>query len=213
MIEQKAAADEVELTTERGTMRGTTQPMMAVRPDTEGVVTEPGDQPRSYIPTRWPIVNKSLDIADTLTGGRAGILQRVVNYLMFGGFAAVVNLVLVTFIYYGVTLPVSQRMHYAIAFVVATEVSIMTNFIPQDLVTFRHLPGHSRSWLARCLRFHMTSVGGVIVTFVVSFTLHEIIGIQLTIAQAIAIIVALSFNFTFHHIFTYRHPTEAPEAL
>jgi putative flippase GtrA len=205
MIEQKPAANEVELTTERGMMRGTTQPMMAVRPEPEGVEMEPAVKPRSYHPTRWPIVNRSLDIADALTGGRAGILQRVVNYLMFGGFAAVVNLVLVTVIYYYVALPVSQRMHYAIAFVVATEVSIMTNFIPQDLVTFRHLPGHSRSWLARCLRFHMTSVGGVIVTAIVSFTLHEIVGIHLTIAQAIAIIVALSFNFTFHHIFTYRH--------
>jgi putative flippase GtrA len=193
MIEQKPAADEVELTTERGMMRGTTQPMMAVRPEPEGVEMEPAVKPRSYHPTRWPIVNRSLDIADALTGGRAGILQRVVNYLMFGGFAAVVNLVLVTVIYYYVALPVSQRMHYAIAFVVATEVSIMTNFIPQDLVTFRHLPGH------------MTSVGGVIVTAIVSFTLHEIVGIHLTIAQAIAIIVALSFNFTFHHIFTYRH--------
>ncbi len=178
--------------------------MTAVRPASEaGELAHVARQP-SYHATPWPIVNRALDMADTLTGGRAGILQRVFNYLLFGGFAATVNLILITLLYYGVTLPLSSRIHYAVAFLIATETSIMTNFIPQDLVTFRHLPGHSRRWIQRCLRFHMTSTGGVIVTAVISFALHEVVGLQLTIAQAIAIIVALSFNFTFHHLFTYR---------
>jgi putative flippase GtrA len=167
------------------------------------------DKQPSYHPTRWPEVNRLLDLADTVTGGHANWVQRTFNYLLFGGFAALVNLVLITFIYKGVKLPVDRHVHYAIAFVLATEVSIIVNFIPQDLVTFRHLPGHSRSALLRCLRFHMTAIGGILVTAAVSFSLHEL-GLDITIAQAIAIIVALFFNFTFHHMFTYRHQAKPP---
>ena len=209
MMNRVSPGSEVDMTemieiTEPVMLRGSTQPMTAVRPASEaGELAHAARQP-SYHATPWPIVNRALDMADTLTGGRAGILQRVFNYLLFGGFAATVNLILITLLYYKLQLPISSKVHYIIAFLIATEVSIMTNFIPQDLVTFRHLPGHSRRWIQRGLRFHMTSSGGVIVTLVISFTLHEILGLQLTLAQAIAIIVALSFNFTFHHIFTYR---------
>lgn len=195
--------------TAAGRVRGTTQPMAVVRPTTESVSVFPTissayAHAASYHPTRWPVVNNVLDVVERVSGGHAGLVQRVFNYLMFGGFAAMVNLVLFTILYYVVPMPIDHRIHYAIAFALATEVSIVTNFIPQDLVTFRHLAGHSRSWLVRCLRFHTTSVGGVIVTAVVSFSLHEFVGLNATIAQAIAIIVALFFNFTFHHIFTYR---------
>lgn len=180
-------------------MRGSTEPM-PVPPYNSPVPVI------SYHPTRWARVNRVLDVADRVSGGNAGVLQRVFNYLLFGGFASLVNLFIVTALYEWVAMPgISSKVHFAIAFAVATEVSIVTNFIPQDMVTFSHLPGHSRSWLVRCLRFHLTSLGGVIVTAVVSFTLREIVGLQVTIAQAIAIIVALFFNFTFHHLFTYRH--------
>lgn len=193
--------------TAAGRSRGTTQPMMVVRPMPEniGMPSSAYAPTPSYHPTRWPFVNGVLDVVERVSGGYAGLVQRVFTYLMFGGFAALVNLTLLTLIYYVATLPVERHIHYAIAFVVATEVSIMANFIPQDLVTFRYLPGHSRSWFMRCARFHMTSVGGIIVTAVVAFSLHEFVGLNATIAQAIAIVVALFFNFTLHHVFTYRH--------
>jgi putative flippase GtrA len=187
-------------------MRGSTEPMPV--PPFAPVVpaTASAELAMSYHPTRWARVNRILDVADRVTSGRAGILQRVFNYLLFGGFASLINLFIITALYEWVKMPgVSSRVHYLIAFVVATEVSIVANFIPQDMVTFSHLAGHSRSWLVRCLRFHLTSLGGVIVTAIVSFTLREVVGLQVTIAQAIAILVALVFNFTFHHLFTYRH--------
>ncbi len=186
-------------------MRGSTEPMpVTPRAPMSPAATRPA-QVLSYHPTRWQQVNRALDLTDHVTRGKAGVVQRVFNYLLFGGFASLVNLAIVTVLYDAVAMPgISSKVHFAIAFAVATEVSIVVNFIPQDLVTFRHLPGHSRSWLLRCLRFHLTSVGGVIVTAAVSFTLREVVGLHITLAQAIAIVVALFFNFTFHHLFTYR---------
>ncbi|MBF6590979.1 MAG: GtrA family protein, partial [Ktedonobacterales bacterium] len=130
--------------------------------------------------------------------------QRLFSYLFIGGFAALVNLGVFWVMLYRITLPVDARLHYLIANLVAAEISIFANFIPNDRITFSHLPGHSRSWWARCGRFHITAIGGTTVTAIVSIALHAA-GAPSIIAQASAILLALAFNFTFHHLFTYRH--------
>ncbi|HLY29761.1 MAG TPA: GtrA family protein [Ktedonobacterales bacterium] len=158
----------------------------------------------SYQPTRWAVVNSLLDWADDLTGGKAGVLQRLFTYLLIGGTAALVNLAVIALLGHFGSINVKNLPYYLFANVVAYEISIMANFVPNDYITFRHLPGHSRSWAARCLRFHITSIGGIIVTFVIASTLNGLVGLPFLIAQAIALIIAVFFNFTFHHLFTYR---------
>ncbi|MGZ3583134.1 MAG: GtrA family protein [Ktedonobacterales bacterium] len=203
--------DEVQVTA-TGRSRGTTQPMTVVRPAAENI----GGVPITYVhtpsyhPTRWPFVNHVLDVVERVTGGRAGWFQRLFSYLFVGGFAAIVNLFVFYLMYYVVPLPfddkntVQHTEHYLIAFVVATEISILANFIPNDRITFSHLPGHSRSWLARCLRFHLTCIAGTLLTLAISYTLH-LVHLPAIVAQAIALIIVTAFNFTFHHLFTYRH--------
>lgn len=159
----------------------------------------------SYHPTRWSIVNRALDLTDRWTGGRAGWVQRLFSYLFFGGCAAVVNLIIFYIVLYRVALPVSEPVHNIIAYVIAAEISILANFIPNDYFTFSHLPGHNRSWRARCLRFHITTIGGVIITFVIEFGLHNFAHVPAILAEAIGIIIALIYNFTVHHLFTYGH--------
>src|SRR5262245_24087844 len=169
----------------------------------------------SYQPTRWPVVNRSLDFVDAVTHGRADWAQRLVSYLFVGGFAALVNLSVFSLIYY-VIFPVppntfdqfERGLPWAVAFVIATEISILANFIPNDYLTFRHLPGHKRTWLARCVRFHMTCVAGTLLTLGISFLLH-LLFVPAWLAQAIALILVTAFNFTAHHVFTYRHQKPA----
>jgi putative flippase GtrA len=74
-----------------------------------------------------------------------------------------------------------------------------------DRITFSHLPGHARSWGARCLRFHSTSAAGTIATLVMSFAFKTWLGMTALIAEAVAILLALVLNFTMHHLWTYRH--------
>lgn len=168
----------------------------------------------TYRPTRWALVNRALDTVDALTRGRAEWVQRLVSYLAIGGTAALINIAALTIMLNDVLPPshdaFSHRWHFVLASVVAYEVSIFANFIPNDYFTFRFLPGHQRSWWARCLRFHMTAVGGVIVTFLISGTLYEFLKLNATLAQAIALLLAVFFNFTFHHIFTYRAQHASP---
>lgn len=162
---------------------------------------------QSYHSTPWEIMNSSLDIIDTLTNGRAGLLQRFSSFVIIGGIAAVVNLVVFYLVFYHAHIPASfgPVLTNIIASVLAAEISIMANFTLNDQFTFRHLPGRNRSWLTRCARFQTTSVGGSILTFLIEFGLHSIAHFPAIIAQATALILVLFYNFTVHHLFTYRH--------
>ena len=164
----------------------------------------------SFVPTGVAFLDNLLTTADEMTRGKAGMLQRAVSYLMVGGFAAVVNLVSLYFfndIFFRtvVHLPYPKFVQSTLAFILASEISIMANFIPNDRITFSQLPGHARSWWARCLRFHSTAIAGTIVTYIIFATLHIWLGYPTLIAQSTGIIIALFFNFTMHHLWTYRH--------
>ena len=158
----------------------------------------------SYIPTPWAIVNRTLDIVDKVTNGRADWVQRFFSYSFIGGIAALVNLTLYSVIYLFVPIPVSQMVHNLIAQAIAFEISLMVNFIPNDYFTFRHLAGHSRSWGARLLRYHITSISGLCLTVLISSMLTFGIHVPAFFSQAIALILVFIYNFSFHHLFTYR---------
>ncbi|HEY8325103.1 MAG: GtrA family protein [Ktedonobacterales bacterium] len=165
-----------------------------------------GTSAKSYYDTRWPLVNRALELTEQVTHGKAGLIQRAVTYLIIGGSAAVVNLsILAIFFHFG---SANVLWYLILANVVAYELSIMANFIPNDYFTFRHLAGHERSWWARCLRFHITSLSGVAVTSILFTLFYHLMGQQAhlaLVAQAFAIIIATFYNFTVHHLFTYAH--------
>lgn len=164
---------------------------------------QPAPARPSYHPTRWPAINRLLDVVDVLTRGRADWIQRLATYLVFGGTAAVVNLGVFAALL-AVALPVSEVAHNLIAYLVAAEASIMVNYLLNDYVTFRYLPGHSRGWLARCARFHVTCIAGTILAYVIQLALHFAAGLPSLLAEALAIAILTAFNFTVHHVFTYR---------
>lgn len=174
--------------------------------DVESGVKKPQRALPSYHPTGKPRIDHLLDLTDRLTGGRAEWIQRAFSYLFVGGIAAIVNLITLQLTLNALAgSTFAYEIKYNIAFLVATEVSILANFIPNDRITFSHLPGHSRTWMQRCARFHVTCIGGVIVTYAVANLLHLVFKVPALPAQAVALIIATAFNFTFHHLFTYRH--------
>jgi putative flippase GtrA len=159
----------------------------------------------SYTSSGLAVIDAPLAALDRVTHGRAGVVQRAVTYLTFGGVAALVNLGCLYLCYQVVKLPVMRELQWWIAQVIAAEVSILANFLPNDRVTFRRLPGHSRSWWVRCWRFHATAVAGVVIMLVISSALHLGFGVPYLLSQAISIVAALCWNFSMHHLWTYRH--------
>lgn len=158
----------------------------------------------SYHPTRWAVVNRLLDRVDTITNGRADWAMRLVSYLFFGGVAALINLSVFALMLLILPLSLAAFDRTLIAGVVACEISLIANFIPNDYFTFRHMSGRQRSWLARCARFHATSLVGSLLTVLLQQVFSYVLHIMPLIGQALAIILVLFYNFSFHHLFTYR---------
>ncbi len=161
-----------------------------------------------YQPTAWSFVNRALDIIDT--SGRAGWCQRFFMFAFIGGFTSLLNMVVFYLVIDVLALPVHETIHNIIASVLAAEISLMANFVPNDLLTFRHLSGHQRSWVVRCARFHITAAGGTVLIFVIQFALSHLLHVRPIIAQAIALMLVLFYSFSFHHVFTYRHVKPSP---
>ncbi len=163
----------------------------------------------SYASTSWATVNRALDIVDKVTNGRADWVQRFFSYSFIGGIAATVNLTIFTIVYHRLAMPASHVVHNLIAQglaqVMAFEISLMVNFVPNDYFTFRHLAGHKRSWGARFLRYHITSISGLCLTTLIQFFLTNGVHVPYFFSQAIALMLVFIYNFTFHHLFTYRH--------
>lgn len=130
-------------------------------------------------------------------------IVRLFSFLCIGGFGALVNLLCFSGVYYAILEVTNSFITYGMAFVVGTEVSIVSNFILNDRLTFGDL--HARSWQARCLRYHVTSAGGVLLTLVSSFSLLHVLHFPPLPAQATALIIATACNFVLHRVFTYGH--------
>jgi Predicted membrane protein len=165
----------------------------------------------SYHLTRWPVINRLLDFVDKVTHGRADLVMRFVSYLFFGGTAALVNLAV--FALGLVLLPASfdPFTRTLVADIIACEVSLIANFIPNDYFTFRYMAGRQRPWIIRCARFHMTGMVGFLLTVILQQFFSHGVHIYPLLGQALAILIVLIYNFTFHHLFTYRHmATHAP---
>jgi putative flippase GtrA len=167
--------------------------------------TAPAYRLRSYHPTPWAIVNRILDIVDNVTKGRADWVVRFFSYIFFGGTAAVVNLIVFYVALNYIPLHMGALAQNIFASALACEISLVANFIPNDYFTFRHMPGRERSWGARCARFHLTSLVGSGLTILIQLFFSHIVHIHPFLGQALALIIVLFYNFSFHHLFTYRH--------
>jgi hypothetical protein len=90
-----------------------------------------------------------LDFVDGKTNGKAGQFQCILSYLLFGGLAALVNLLVFGLVLYRFhfTMSVSTQVHNIPAFTIAAECSIIASFLPNDRFTFMSLPGAKRPWL------------------------------------------------------------------
>jgi putative flippase GtrA len=156
----------------------------------------------------WDFANRLLEFVDLKTNGRAGLLQRVFTYLFFGGTAALVNLGVFYVMFYHVLTSLNPDvLRNTLSYIVASELSILANFIPNDRFTFNKLPGAQRPWIQRCLRFHMTCIVGSLLTYLIELGLSHFI--PAILAEAAATLLVLIYNFSFHHLFTYRHVKHA----
>jgi hypothetical protein len=92
---------------------GNQAPLLTPSPKTPvsspDATSDPATPVPSYQPYPWPLLNQVFDLIDKKSNGRAGLLQRVISYLFFGGVAALVNLAVFYIMYYHVLTPLVAK--------------------------------------------------------------------------------------------------------
>ena len=96
-------------------------------------------------------------------------------------------------------------LYYLLSAAIAVETAIVTNFILNDIWTFRdrRTPGN-KSLLGRGLKFNLVSLGGLGINIAILWTITEVVGISYIISNLIGIAGATLWNFTINTLWTWR---------
>lgn len=89
------------------------------------------------------------------------LLEKIIKYTIVGGLGTIVN--------EGVLLTLKPFVPIAISLALAIEVSILFNFVLNDIWTFKD--SRNNPLLSRILRFHLSSLVGGIVQYVIVISL------------------------------------------
>jgi dolichol-phosphate mannosyltransferase len=98
----------------------------------------------------------------------------------------------------------SAGLSIPVASLFAIEISILSNFLLNDVWTFRDSQNHKLSrWWQRLLSFQAVSVGGALINFVTLNVLTYIMGLDYRVANIIGILIAFGWNFILNRNITW----------
>jgi dolichol-phosphate mannosyltransferase len=107
----------------------------------------------------------------------------------------------------GLLIYLKEYVHLSlpIASIFAIELSILSNFIWNDIWTFKSDQEHAISHMwQRLLSFQVVSIGGAVINFVILNSLANLIGIDYRIANILGILVAFAWNFWVNRWVTWQ---------
>lgn len=156
--------------------------------------------PAAGMPTK---LRALYDLLDRYSGGRAAGIMRLASFLIIGGSASVLNLVIIAILDHFLHPSKTDTALYLVISAISTEISLVYNFALNDRFTFRSLIDTRRSWLQRCVRFHGPASVGFVLTLAISATVFTITHHTVR-SQAVAIVIVTGVNFLMHRYWTYR---------
>lgn len=136
---------------------------------------------------------------------REGGLKRLIKFGLVGLSGVGVNFGLF-FLLYRVA-----HLHDLAALVIATAASVVSNFILNDIWTFRDRRiARIRATLERGLKFGLVSTVPIAINLAVYTPLNRLIDVYYLLAYAAAIAVGMIWNFTVNVLWTWRRQPEKP---
>jgi dolichol-phosphate mannosyltransferase len=88
---------------------------------------------------------------------------------------------------------------------IAIELSILNNFLWNDLWTFRAMGDQKFSlWWQRLAAFNLVSIGGVVINMGILYLLTTIFGVYYLLSNMIGILVAFTWNFMVNRRMTWK---------
>lgn len=136
--------------------------------------------------------------------------RRLLRYGVVGATGVVINMAALYF------LVEAAHAHHLIAAAIASEISILSNFLLNDRWTFGDVRVRI-SWPRRLLQYNGITLGGTLLSLGVLALLIDVIGIYYLVANLFAIGVATIANYMLNSRFTWaagetRHDPEDPLA-
>ncbi len=96
-------------------------------------------------------------------------------------------------------------LYYLVSAAIAIEVSIISNFIWNDLWTFRSSRTLKRARkIHRFASFQAVSLGGLVINMIVLYALTDIAGIYYLVANLIGIFAAFAWNYLINRHYTWK---------
>ena len=129
---------------------------------------------------------------------RQNLLQpRILKFAVVGLSGVVVNMGLLYLLthYFG--------LYYLLSSIVAIEVSILTNFVLNDIWTWRDR--QKKSYWKRMLQYHISvGITAVLANWLLLIFFTEVVGLYYMTANLIGISVGMLFNYTLNDLWTFR---------
>lgn len=123
---------------------------------------------------------------------------RFVKFGIVGGSGTVVNLG----VQYLLTL---IGLHYIVAGVISTEISIINNFLLNNFWTWRDNPAKTkRSFVSRLLKYNSSMIITGIAQNLMMIFLTELFKINDLISKFIAIVIITIVNYIIHYFWTFK---------
>ena len=128
--------------------------------------------------------------------------MRFIKFGIVGGSGTVVNLG----VQYLLTL---AGLHYIFAGVIATEISIINNFLLNNFWTWKDNPAKTkRSFAARLLKYNSSMIITGIAQNMMMIFLTELFEINDLISKFIAIVIITFVNYAIHYFWTFKGETD-----
>jgi dolichol-phosphate mannosyltransferase len=123
--------------------------------------------------------------------------SRAWRFATVGAFGALTN----TFLLWLLT--ERAALYYLASSVVATEITILSNFTLNHNWTFaRERDG--QSFPRRLLKFNLVSIGGLALTVATLFALKQFVGLHYLVANAAAVVAGAGWNYVANRRWTWR---------
>jgi dolichol-phosphate mannosyltransferase len=125
--------------------------------------------------------------------------KRVFKFGLVGLSGIVVNMVVLWY------LTEFVGFYYLVSSLFAIELSILNNFVWNDLWTFRAGTSHKHpSRWHRLISFHIVSAGGLVINMGILYLLTSVGGVYYLISNIIGIVVGFGWNFMLNRRVTWR---------
>lgn len=126
-------------------------------------------------------------------------IARVIKYVLVGLSGVVLN----TLLLFGLT--EFANLFYLVAGAISFEITILSNFLLNDIWTFSDLKGDTRyPWYSRLGWYHVVSFIGIVLYLSALYGFTALMGLHYLVSNMIGVVIAFVWNFSINRLLTWK---------